>query len=265
LNGGFFFCIIWLMLTYYLFYFVIGLIFGSFANVCIYRIPNDKSVIRPPSSCPSCGERIKWFDNIPLLSFILLKGKCRGCRAQISLRYPLVELLCGIIFLLLAYRFAFEPVLFVYMLFALVLVIISFIDYDYKVIPDFLSAILLLSALSFSVFNYQLGFDFKSRALNSLIGAITASGSLYLLGYAGTKIFKKEAMGDGDVKLMAGVGALLGWQKSLQTLLLASVIGAAFGIYLISSGKINKKDYLPFGPFLSLAAFINFFLPEFWI
>jgi len=252
------------MLTYITLFFILGLVFGSFANVCIHRIPKDESVVKPRSRCPECGKLIKWYDNIPILSFILLRARCRNCKSLISWRYPLVELLTGLLFSVMAWRFAFETDVMVYIVFTFLLVIVAAIDLEHKVIPDVFSFMLLLTALSYSVFNYSLGFEWRSRLFNSFFGLLAGSGSLIVFAYLGAKVFGKEAMGEGDIKLMAGIGILLGWHKTLMTLFLASLLGSIVGVSMIMSGKMNKKDYLPFGPFIAIAAYINILMPDIW-
>jgi leader peptidase (prepilin peptidase) / N-methyltransferase len=251
------------MLFYYLFVvFFFGLILGSFANVCIHRIPRDESIIFPGSHCPSCNNLIAWYDNIPVLSYFVLRGKCRRCSAKISLQYPAVEFLTACMFLLVAIKFPFDPVIFLYLYFTFVLVVISGIDIFWQIIPDFFSLSLIAVGLASSAFNSQLGPDVKSRILNSLIGTLTGGGFLLVMGWLGELAFKKEAMGGGDVKLLAGVGALLGWHKALSTIIVASFLGSIIGITLILVRKLSRKDYIPFGPFIASAAYLNVFLPD---
>jgi len=144
---------------------------GKFANVCIHRIPKDLSVVKPRSSCPNCGKFISWYDNIPVLSYILLLGKCRNCKASIAVQYPLVELLTGFLFLFIGLRFWYDPVMTaVYCIFTLLLVIIALIDLYHQIIPDMLSFLLVGLALAFSFFNPEMGINWKIRFLNSLLG-----------------------------------------------------------------------------------------------
>lgn len=251
-----------MIVSYMLLFFIFGLIMGSFANVCIYRIPNDKSVSTPGSYCPSCLNPIKWFDNIPVISYIILKHKCRYCNQKISIQYPLIELITAVLFSLVAWNYKFELVLPIYIYFTFSLVVISGIDYFHKIIPDIFSISLIIIGLLFSFFNVQLGLEWKSRFINSFIGVMAGGGGLLLIGYIGEKILKKEAMGGGDVKLLAGIGAVLGWEKTIAVLFVASLLGSVFSIYFIVTKKIDRKDYIPFGPFLSAAAYINIFLPN---
>jgi len=245
------------MFFYLSFFFIFGLIMGSFGNVCIYRIPREQSLWKPRSRCPSCGRTIQWYDNIPLLSFLLLKRACRACGHPISWQYPLVELITGIAFLLVAWRFAFEPFLPVYLLFTFLLIILSGIDYFHLVIPDVFPLIIVLIGLGTSAFDPSRGDAWFTRIGSSLLGALTGGGLLYLTGVIGSKAFHKEAMGGGDIKLMAGVGALLGWQQALATIFLGSLIGSIYGITLIATRRMERRGYIPFGPFLALGAYLT--------
>lgn len=250
------------MITYLSIIFLIGLLTGSFANVCIYRIPKGLSIIRPGSFCPECGRPIKWFDNIPLVSFIILGGKCRHCGSRISAQYPLVEFTNGILFLLMALRHAYDPAMPYYLLFTLLLVIISGIDYHYKIIPDELSLIIIALSIIYAPFNPVLGEVFKTRLFFSAAGGFGAGAGLFLIGILGKLIFKREAMGGGDVKLIAGIGFLLGPMNALITVLAASLLGSIAGLLLIFSGKIDRKEYIPFGPFLAAGAYFTIVVPE---
>jgi leader peptidase (prepilin peptidase)/N-methyltransferase len=228
----------------YVITFLFGLLFGSFLNVCIYRIPRQESIVFPPSHCPACGVQIKPWDNIPVLSFVFLGGKCRSCHAKISWRYPLVELLTASLFLAFVYSYSFVPLTFVYLVFVSALIVISFIDLDHRIIPDKIS----LPGVAVGV---AASYVLPIAWYESIIGALVGGGVIMATGYGGSLIFKKEAMGGGDVKLMAMIGAFLGWKMALLTIFFASLVGAIVGIVVkISTGK----EYLPFGPFLSLGA-----------
>jgi leader peptidase (prepilin peptidase)/N-methyltransferase len=231
----------------YVIIFLFGLLFGSFFNVCIYRIPRQESIVFPPSHCPACGAHIKPWDNIPVLSFMLLRGKCRTCQAHISWRYPLVELLTAALFVACLYLYGFEPLTVVYLVFGSALIVISFIDLDHQIIPDLISLPGLAVGVASSYFLPIAWYE-------SLIGALVGGGVILIIGYAGSIIFKKEAMGGGDVKLMAMIGAFLGWKLALLTIFFASLVGAVVGLI----AKIfTKKEYIPFGPFLSLGALLS--------
>lgn len=263
--------------------FLFGLIFGSFFNVCIHRLPSARrmSLISPASHCPKCGKPISWFDNIPIISYVLLLGKCRVCKNPISLRYPLVELLTALLFTfafsyhfgLLANRGIFTTgnitnfIISIYLI--SVLIIITFIDFEFQEIPDELSlpgiplAILvgLIFPGLFGCFPFWLikGITLSSL-LSVLLGILVGGGVVYLVGVVGKIVFRKEAMGFGDVKLMAMLGGFLGAESILYVFFLGCFFGAMVGV---ANWLITKKHYLPFGPYLGLAALVlRFFKPE---
>jgi len=236
------------------FVFIFGLAVGSFLNVCIYRLPLRKSVVFPASHCPKCGNKIRAYDNIPILSYVLLRGRCRFCKEHISLIYPVVELLSGLIFLSsflwygLSWEFASKLFLFTS------LMVIFFIDLKHQLIPDVITLPGIAAGLAFSLLSKSPSF------LDSLIGIISGGGLFYLVALAGDKIFKKESMGGGDIKLAAMLGAFLGWQKILLVFFLASFLGALVGIiFLILSPKLRENRLIPFGPFLAIATAICIF------
>ena len=248
---------------------IFGLIIGSFLNACIYRIPLKKSLIHPPSSCPQCGKPIRFYDNIPVLSYLFLLGKCRACHAPIPIRYPIVELIVGLLSLALFMRYGLSPMYFFSFLFVAALVTISFIDLQHKIIPDVISlpGILLgviVSIIPFSQVSW-LGAIVSTRPfsdvswLDSLIGAIGGGGFLFLVAVIFERITGKEGMGGGDVKLLAMIGAWMGWRSLPLSILLASLSGIIIGGgALFLSGK-GYRVRIPFGPFLSLGALIYFF------
>ncbi|MCQ9206982.1 MAG: prepilin peptidase [Omnitrophica bacterium] len=239
-------------------FFTFGLITGSLMNVCIYRLPRKESIISPRSHCTRCGKNIPWYDNIPLLSFMLLKGRCRFCKKRISFVYPTVEILSGSICALLFLRFGLTPDFFILWFFTSALIVVSFIDLRIREIPDeiTLSGIALGLALS-TLYPGLLGESARLPAfLNSFLGVVAGGGSIYALGFLGEFIFKKEAMGGGDVKLLAMIGAFLGWKLTIFTFFLAPVFGSIVGIIM----KVkNGEDIIPYGPHLSLAAIVALF------
>lgn len=251
------------MITFYIFYFLIGLVLGSFANVCICRIPANESIVFPRSRCPNCRSIIKWFQNVPVLSYLFLKGKCSNCAAPISIQYPLIELATGTAFLLLSFHYPVGLTLLQFSFFTLILIIISGIDYRHQVIPDILSYTLVISGLLFSVLNQRPGLSWQAGLLNSVSGAATGAVLLYLITILGKKAFKKDAMGAGDIKLLAGIGAYMGPKNTVFVLLLGSILGSIIGLSLIFNKKIEKRDYLPFGPFLSISAYIIIFISQY--
>lgn len=239
-----------------IFLFCLGAAVGSFLNVCIYRLPRKESIIHAWSCCPHCKKRIAWRDNIPFLSYIFLKGKCRHCKKRISFRYFLVELITAGLFLLLFYYFGLSLFFWIYAALCSSLIVVSFIDIDIREIPDEISlggmAIgLILSIIFPRLHQTSLG---QVALFRSFLGILAGGGSIYVTGLIGNAIFRKETMGGGDVKLMAMVGAFIGWKLALLTFFLAPFFGSAVGIVL----KIRKGESLiPYGPFLSLAALIS--------
>jgi leader peptidase (prepilin peptidase)/N-methyltransferase len=234
-----------------------GLALGSFMNVCIYRIPLKKSIVSPPSSCPNCGERIRFYDNIPVISYLLLLGKCRHCSNPLAWHYPLVEALTGLLSVALFIRYGLSYQYFLYLLFTSVLVTVSFIDLHHKIIPDVLS-------LSGIVVGWAVSFMPGTISwLDSLIGIIAGGGSLFLVAFIYERITGREGMGGGDIKLLAMIGAWLGWRQLYLVVLISSLVGAIVGIaFLLMAGK-GFRVRIPFGPFLSLGAMVClFFGPE---
>lgn len=260
--------------------FISGLIVGSFLNVCIYRLPRKESIICPGSYCPHCKHKIAWYDNIPLLSYIFLKGHCRHCGFRISFRYFLVELITALLFVILFNRFGLCGDYFIFILFCCGLIVASFVDISHRIIPEEVSVGVLLIGL---VINFIKSLPHFSRfpnlpIINSLWGAIFGSGLIYLTALVFNfilfviigriyKLLKREfylmkefeeneeasCMGGGDVSLMAMIGAFLGWRLTLLTFFIAPFFGAIVGLYVL----IRKKSHLiPYGPFLSLAAFV---------
>ncbi len=228
--------------------FILGAIVGSFLNVCIYRIPAGKSIVSPPSSCPQCGHRIRWYQNVPILSYLFLAGKCAGCGQKISLRYPLIELLTGGLFALVLYSFGFCPATPVYWLFAAALVVITFIDLDHQIIPDVISlpGIVVGFACSF-IIPWLSWFD-------SFFGILLGGGLLLTIAWGYQFLTKREGMGGGDIKLLAMIGAFLGWKSIFPIIFLASLAGTIIGVPLMLLRREDTRFALPFGPFLSFAA-----------
>ncbi len=235
--------------------FLIGLVIGSFSNVCIYRLPRNESVIFPASHCPACNQSIKWYDNIPLLSYLLLKGKCRYCQSRISAQYPLVEFLTGFIYLALFLFYGLQLKTLVYMLFCSALIIITFIDLKEQIIPDVISLPLLVIGFLLSIFIKNIS------PIDSLLGILSGGGTLLLVAIVGSYLFKKEAMGGGDIKLAAMIGAFLGWQLTLLSLFLGFFFGAIVGVVVLikNKGKNEKSDSIPFGPFIALGSVLTLF------
>lgn len=227
-----------------------GLVVGSFLNVCIYRIPRNLSIVKPFSFCPNCRENIKPWHNIPVLSYIILKGKCAHCGSKISLRYPIVEALNGILWVFAYKKFGVTIELPFVLFFISALIVITFIDMDFHIIPDSLSLSLIVLGTVLSLIPHNSA-ELNSKITDSLLGILIGGGILYLIA-----IVSRGGMGGGDIKLNAGVGAYLGWQCSLLTLFVGSFVGAIVGIVILKKTG-NRK--IPFGPFLSLGALVSLF------
>ena len=236
-----------------------GLIFGSFLNVCIYRIPREKSLAWPPSSCPGCGARIKWYDNIPVLSYLFLLGKCRNCKSPISIQYPVVELITGALTLLFVWHLGLTVWTFVTLAAVYALVVLSGIDFHFMIIPDRCSLGLIVLGFAFAWTNPNFSGVWWQKELLSLLGAGVGLFGVMAIAFIGTWLFKKEALGGGDVKLMGGVGALIGWEGVITTLVFASFFGLVYAVFLMIFKGKKGGDAIPFGPFLSLGALINLF------
>jgi len=231
--------------------FILGLVVGSFSNVCIYRIPKNESIIYPASHCPKCRTTIKAFDNIPLLSYILLKGRCRICKSKIAIQYPIVEFLTGLIYLIIYLTYGLSIQTLIYIILSSALIIIAFIDLNEQIVPDEISLPGIVIGFIVSFFVPYISF------INSGLGVIVGGGIILIIGLAGSVIFKKEAMGGGDVKLAAMIGAFLGWKFIIVSLFLGFFLGALAGILLIVMKIKSREDAVPFGPFIVLGSFIT--------
>lgn len=241
-----------------IFIFILGACVGSFLNVCIYRMPREESIINPGSHCPKCKRILEWYENIPILSYIFLGARCSSCKKFISPQYPIVELLTAIIFLLFYNYFGLNLKLFVYLLFICGLIVATFVDISHRIIPDEISVGGIIVGFILSIIFPQIQNETAHlwAGAQSLLGIIIGGSIIYLTGIIGDFIFKKESMGGGDVKLLAMIGAFLGWKIALLTFFLAPFFGAIVGIIV----KIKTKESLiPYGPFLSLAAVISMF------
>jgi leader peptidase (prepilin peptidase)/N-methyltransferase len=229
---------------------VFGLVWGSFYNVVIYRLPRGLSLLRPPSSCPHCGKQIKVYENIPVFSYLVLKGKCGNCKAKISPVYPLVETLTAFCFLLVYMQNSLSPHFFASCIFASALIILGFIDYFHQILPDEITLPGFVLALLYTFFRDDLSLS------QALLGAGVGAGFLLLVYGVYYLLRKKEGLGLGDVTMMLMVGAYLGWKQTLLTLILASFAGALVGVFFILFRKKDLQHALPFGTFLAPAAFV---------
>jgi leader peptidase (prepilin peptidase)/N-methyltransferase len=237
--------------------FIFGLVIGSFLNVCIHRLPSSESIVHPRSRCPQCGHPIRIYDNVPVLSYLLLRGRCRDCGARISRRYPVVELLSGAFGAMAVARFGLGwQALLIYALIAAFLVV-TFIDLDHRIIPDVITlpGIPIGLAASFG--------PGLISPLEALIGMLAGGGSLFLVAWGYQLITKREGMGGGDIKLLAMIGAFIGWKGVLFTMFTASLTGTLAGMALIFRRRGDMKLAVPFGPFLAVGAIAYLFLgPE---
>jgi leader peptidase (prepilin peptidase)/N-methyltransferase len=239
------------MFNWYIFF--IGMCIGSFLNVCIYRLPAGKSIVRPASACPVCGNPIHWYDNIPLISYVILRGRCRGCSTPISLRYPIIELLCGLFAMASAMQYGINMSALIYFILIAALLVITFIDIDHRIIPDVISLPGIPLGFLCSFILPQLKWS------DSLIGIAVGGGSLLTIALGYQFITGKDGMGVGDIKLLAMIGAFLGWKGVFFTIMASSLIGTAVGIVvMLRSGK-GMKMAVPFGPFLSMGAILYVF------
>jgi leader peptidase (prepilin peptidase)/N-methyltransferase len=226
----------------------LGMIVGSFLNVCIHRLPLRESVMWPSSRCPQCRAQLKPYDNIPVVSYLMLRGRCRSCGNLISVQYPIVELLTGIHFFA-AFLLFDPPLLYQRLLFACAMVVLFVIDLEHRILPDVITLPGIILGLIFSFF-------LPPGWLDSLIGLVVGGGSLWLMGEIYFRLRHEEGMGFGDVKMLAMIGAFLGWKAVLVTLVLSSFSGAIIGLIMMAAGRGNMKYALPFGTFLAIGAVV---------
>jgi leader peptidase (prepilin peptidase)/N-methyltransferase len=238
----------------FLLIFILGLIVGSFLNVCIYRIPRGQSIIFPPSACPTCGKRLKPCHMVPVLSFLLLGGKCAYCKEKISAVYPIVELGTAALYTFLLYRFSIGMLFFKYSLLFSILIVVCFIDMENQIIPDEIIIVGLLAGIIFS------SVDIQNLFRDYIPGALIGSGILLLI-----VILSRGGMGGGDIKLMAVIGIFLGWRKALLALFISFILGGIFAFVLLITRKKGMKDAVPFGPFLGAAAMVMVFYGQYII
>lgn len=233
--------------------FILGLLIGSFLNVCIYRLPRRESIVFPASHCTSCGTPIQPYDNLPLVSFLFLRGRCRACRAPISWRYPLVELVHALGYLFILRQFGPSLQAGIYALFFSSLVVVIFIDLSHQIIPDAITLPgMLLGLLAASTV-------LPPGPINSLIGLFLGGGLFYLVAILSLALLKKEGMGGGDIKLIAMIGAFLGWKGMLLTIFLAALAGSVSGLFMVLVRGRSRAAPIPFGPFLAVGAMVSLF------
>jgi leader peptidase (prepilin peptidase)/N-methyltransferase len=226
---------------------LLGLAVGSFLNVVIYRLPRRESVVWPGSRCTSCGRALSWYENIPVLSWAALRGRCRGCRTPISPIYPTVELITGLAFAGSVWVYGVTPLLAVRILFACAMIALFFIDLEHHILPNRITLPGIVVGFSASLF-------LPPGWIASLIGIIAGGGVLLAIAEAYYRVRKEEGLGMGDVKMLAMIGAFLGWRLTLVTLVLASFAGSVVGVGMIALGRGSMKYALPFGTFLAVGA-----------
>lgn len=239
--------------------FVTGTILGSFFNVVIYRVPMEKSIVFPRSSCGSCGTTLKAKDLIPVLSFIFLRGKCRYCKAEISFRYPLVELLTGILYVILYLKFGLSTEFLFTVYLMSVLIIVFFIDLDHMIIPNGLVIAGLIGGIILSI----LRFWHDDRLIDGaswyspILGMLVTSGFLLLIALVGMAVYGTDALGMGDIKIFLPIGLILGLKLAILSLVFSVFIGGLTGLFLIITGLKNRKSHIPFGPFIVAGTFLS--------
>lgn len=238
---------------FYVLFFVLGAIFGSFGNVIIYRLPKDESVVKPASHCQNCKKGVRWFDNIPILSWFILRGKCRHCGAKFSFRYPFVEFLMAALFAGAFYYFGLSWNLLEALLFIFGLVVCTFIDFDHMILPDEFTLSGIVIGLVGAALNPHREF------LDAFLGVLMGGGFLWAMAYVYYLLTKQEGMGGGDIKLLGWIGAVLGWKAIPFVILISAVVGSVVGLAMATRQKAGLKTVIPFGPYLALAALFYLF------
>lgn len=232
---------------------VFGALVGSFLNVCIHRIPRGQSVVWPASHCPACTSPIAPHDNIPILSYLILRGRCRACRARISPQYPVIEFANAAGYGLILWWFGIEWASAAYALLFSSLLVVACVDLFHQIIPNVITLPGIALGLIFASTILPVGL------LNSILGILLGGGILWGLAWVSPYLFGKEGMGGGDIKLLAMIGAFLGWKPTLLTIMVGAVVGSVVGLGLIMCKAMRRDQYLPFGPFLALGAVVAMF------
>jgi leader peptidase (prepilin peptidase) / N-methyltransferase len=228
-----------------------GAIIGSFLNVCIHRLPRDTSIVWPASACPTCGRALSWFENIPIVSYAFLLGRCRSCRAPISMRYPIVEALTAAMFALAFWYYGPGPLLVSRLIFGCALIVLFAIDLEHHLLPNVITLTGIIVGFLLSFTTEQPGWR------SSLIGIVAGGGVLFLIAEGYYRVRHEEGLGMGDVKMLAMMGAFLGWPLAILSLMIASVAGTIVGLALIVTGRGTMKYALPFGTFLAIGAAVS--------
>lgn len=233
--------------------FIFGALLGSFANVVIYRLPKNESIVLPRSHCYACKKTISWYDNIPIFSWFILRGKCRACGAKYSFRYAFVELLMASVFLALFLKVGLSWLLLEYLIFTFALIISCFIDLDHMILPD----VFTLSGIVFGLFGAAL--NPEREFMPALWGVILGGGSLWFVAIIYSALRKQEGMGGGDIKLLGWIGAILGWTSVPFVIIASSLVGSLLGLIIMARSKKGLAHAIPFGPYLAFGAFLYIF------
>ena len=244
------------MLSSYLIVGLFGALVGSFLNVCIYRLPLRESIVWPGSHCPACSKPIVWYDNIPIVSYLVLAGRCRSCKNHISCQYPIVEALNAAGYVGLFWFFGPNWATAAYSLLYSALLVVAGTDLSHKIIPNVITFPGILLGLLSAATILPLGL------VNGVIGLVVGGGILWFLAWASPYLFGKEGMGGGDIKLLAMIGAFLGWKPAVLTIMVGSLLGSIVGVSLIGAHVIKREDYIPFGPFLVCGAIVALFFGD---
>lgn len=234
--------------------FIFGTLIGSFLNVVVYRLPREESLSYPPSHCPVCDRKLKFYDLVPILSYLFLRGKCRSCKSRISIRYPIVELMTGLLFLYTVYTFGLTLESLEYLLIIGLLIPVFLIDYDHAIIPDGLNLGIFMVAVVLFVTRMFLGLNGWNDLLFHLFGLLAGGGFFFLIA-----VVTNGAMGGGDIKIMAALGFLFGLSHTLVLTFFSFILGGVLSSLLLLFKIKKRKDYIPFGPFICLAALITLF------
>jgi leader peptidase (prepilin peptidase)/N-methyltransferase len=233
-----------------------GALVGSFLNVCIHRLPLGESIVWPGSHCPVCGKAIEFYDNVPLLSYLWLRGRCRACQTSISIRYPLVEAANAAGYLTLLWYFGLNWTMVLYAILFSALLVVAGTDLSHKIIPNAITLPGIVLGLVGAATVLPVGM------VNALLGVLIGGGLLWMLAWASPYLFGKEGMGGGDIKLLGMIGAFLGWKPALMTIMIGSLTGSVIGLSFIGLGIIKRDDYIPFGPFLVFGAILSLFFAQ---
>lgn len=255
---------------FYVFFAIFGAIWGSFANVVIYRLPKEESVVSPGSRCQKCLKPVSWYDNIPIVSWLILRGRCRHCGEKFSVRYMLVELITAVLFTLTYHYAGLTWSLLEYLLFVFGLVVCTFIDFDHFILPDEFTLSGIVIGLLGAWLNPQ------RQIMDAVVGVLVGGGFLWLMAYLYFLFTKQEGMGGGDIKLLAWIGAVLGWKAIPFVIMTSAITGSVVGLYMARGQKSGLKTVIPYGPYLALGAllyllggqsiglwYLSVFLPEF--